>query len=85
MLNIILYHLGVRLLPQSFFNLQLNIKIEKSAKELAKLNFSWQPAELDVDPEIITEEERECLRKIGLKHNSCLVLGEGKTPFLVAN
>ncbi|XWS30736.1 hypothetical protein CRYUN_Cryun23aG0014400 [Craigia yunnanensis] len=48
----------------------LNIKIEKSAKELAKLNSSWQPAELDVDPEIITEEERECLRKIVLKLNS---------------
>ncbi|XWS47609.1 hypothetical protein CRYUN_Cryun14cG0166800 [Craigia yunnanensis] len=53
----------------------LNIKIGKSAKELAKLNSSWQPCEQDVDLEIITEEERECLRKIGLKLNSCLVLG----------
>ncbi|XP_022737625.1 chloroplastic group IIA intron splicing facilitator CRS1, chloroplastic-like isoform X2 [Durio zibethinus] len=53
----------------------LNIKIEKSAKKLAKLNSSWQPAELDVDLEIIAEEERECLRKIGLKLHSCLVLG----------
>ncbi|XVE78683.1 hypothetical protein DITRI_Ditri13aG0166800 [Diplodiscus trichospermus] len=53
----------------------LNIKIEKSAKELAKLNSSWQPSEPDVDLEIITEEERECLRKIGLKLSSCLVLG----------
>ncbi|XVF68360.1 hypothetical protein PTKIN_Ptkin10aG0199000 [Pterospermum kingtungense] len=55
----------------------LNVKIEKSAKQLAKLNSSWQPAEQDVDLEIITEEERECLRKIGLKLNSCLVLGTG--------
>ncbi|XVF81903.1 hypothetical protein PTKIN_Ptkin15bG0193200 [Pterospermum kingtungense] len=53
----------------------LNVKIEKTAKVLAKLNSSWQPAEQDVDVEIITEEERECLRKIGLKLNSCLVLG----------
>ena len=67
------------------FHLQLNAKIEKSAKELAKLNSSWQPCEQDVDLEIITEEERECLRKMGLKLNSCLVLGEGKTAFLVAN
>ncbi|KAK8688806.1 hypothetical protein V6N13_087545 [Hibiscus sabdariffa] len=53
----------------------LNGKIEKSAKKLAKLNSSWQPAELDVDLEIITEEERECLRKMGLKLTSFLVLG----------
>ncbi|OMO80207.1 hypothetical protein CCACVL1_13100 [Corchorus capsularis] len=53
----------------------LKIKIEKSAKELEKLNSSWQPAQQDVDQEFITEEERECLRKIGLKLNSCLVLG----------
>ncbi|XVF68367.1 hypothetical protein PTKIN_Ptkin10aG0199700 [Pterospermum kingtungense] len=52
----------------------LNVKMEKSAKQLAKLNSSWQPAEQDVDLEIITEEERECLRKIGLKLNCCLVL-----------
>ncbi|XVF20762.1 hypothetical protein REPUB_Repub12eG0031000 [Reevesia pubescens] len=53
----------------------LNAKIEKTAKELAKLNSSWRPSEQDVDLEFITEEERECLRKIGLKLNSCLVLG----------
>lgn len=53
----------------------LNVKIEKSAKVLAKLNSSWLPAEQDVDLEIITEEERECLRKMGLKLNSCLLLG----------
>lgn len=60
-------------------SLQLNGKIEKSAKKLAKLNSSWQTAEPDLDLETITEEERECLRKIGLKLSSCLVLGEGKT------
>ncbi|KHG25518.1 hypothetical protein F383_03195 [Gossypium arboreum] len=53
----------------------LNGKIEKSAKKLAKLNSSWQTAEPDLDLETITEEERECLRKIGLKLSSCLVLG----------
>ncbi|MBA0617990.1 hypothetical protein Godav_027391, partial [Gossypium davidsonii] len=54
---------------------KLNGKIEKSAKKLAKLNSSWQTAEPDLDLETITEEERECLRKIGLKLSSCLVLG----------
>ncbi|MBA0741847.1 hypothetical protein Gogos_014968 [Gossypium gossypioides] len=53
----------------------LNGKIEKSATKLAKLNSSWQTAEPDLDLETITEEERECLRKIGLKLSSCLVLG----------
>ncbi|KAE8695193.1 Chloroplastic group IIA intron splicing facilitator CRS1 [Hibiscus syriacus] len=53
----------------------LNGKIEKSVKKLAKLNSSWQPAEQDVDLETITVEERECLRKMGLKLTSCLVLG----------
>ncbi|XP_052480123.1 chloroplastic group IIA intron splicing facilitator CRS1, chloroplastic [Gossypium raimondii] len=53
----------------------LNGKIEKSATKLAKLNSSWQTAEPDLDLETITEEERECLRKIGLKLSSCLFLG----------
>ncbi|TYG45632.1 hypothetical protein ES288_D11G189800v1 [Gossypium darwinii] len=53
----------------------LNGKIEKSATKLAKLNSSWQTAEPDLDLETITEEERECLRKIGLKLSSCLLLG----------
>lgn len=73
------------MLTQSYFTLQLNVKIEKSAKVLAKLNSSWLPAEQDVDLEIITEEERECLRKMGLKLNSCLLLGKGNTALLVSN
>lgn len=55
---------------------QLNIKIEKSAKELSKLNSAWRPNEQDPDLEMITREERECLRKIGLKMNSNLLLGK---------
>ncbi|XP_047311734.1 chloroplastic group IIA intron splicing facilitator CRS1, chloroplastic [Impatiens glandulifera] len=53
----------------------LNKKIERSEKELAKLNSLWKPAELEADQEIITDEERECFRKIGLKLNSTLILG----------
>ncbi|KAE8654970.1 maize chloroplast splicing factor CRS1, putative isoform 2 [Hibiscus syriacus] len=53
----------------------LNGEIEKSVKKLAKLNSSWLPAEQDVDLETITVEDRECLRKMGLKLTSCLVLG----------
>ncbi|KAH9739306.1 chloroplastic group IIA intron splicing facilitator CRS1 [Citrus sinensis] len=55
--------------------LQLNIKIEKSAKELSRLNSAWKPREQDPDLEMITEEERQCLHKIGMKINSNLLLG----------
>ncbi|KAH9675715.1 chloroplastic group IIA intron splicing facilitator CRS1 [Citrus sinensis] len=55
--------------------LQLNIKIEKSAKELSRLNSAWKPREQDPDLEMITEEERQCLHKIGMKMNSNLLLG----------
>ncbi|KAH9675706.1 chloroplastic group IIA intron splicing facilitator CRS1 [Citrus sinensis] len=53
----------------------LNIKIEKSAKELSRLNSAWKPREQDPDLEMITEEERQCLHKIGMKMNSNLLLG----------
>uniref|UniRef100_A0A2N9IYQ1 CRM domain-containing protein n=1 Tax=Fagus sylvatica TaxID=28930 RepID=A0A2N9IYQ1_FAGSY len=53
----------------------LNIKIEKSMKELSKLNAAWAPAEPDADQEMMTEEERQCFQRIGLKMDSCLVLG----------
>lgn len=55
--------------------LQLNIKIDKSMKELSKLNAAWAPAEQDADQEMMTEEERLCFQKIGLKMDSCLLLG----------
>jgi hypothetical protein len=60
---------------------QLNIKIEKSMKELSKLNAAWAPAEPDADQEMMTEEERQCFQRIGLKMDSCLVLGNGKLTF----
>ncbi|XP_020224527.1 chloroplastic group IIA intron splicing facilitator CRS1, chloroplastic isoform X2 [Cajanus cajan] len=53
----------------------LSKKIERSMRELSKLNAAWTPNEQDTDLEIMTDEERECLRKIGLKMPSCLVLG----------
>lgn len=58
--------------------LQLNSKIKKSTKELLKLNAAWKPSERDADQEMLTEEERECFRKIGLKMRSVLVLGKEK-------
>ncbi|KAI3794193.1 hypothetical protein L1987_36822 [Smallanthus sonchifolius] len=54
---------------------QLKMKINKESKELAKLNSAWEPVEPNEDREIITSEERECLRKMGLKMDSTLVLG----------
>ncbi|KAJ6735014.1 CHLOROPLASTIC GROUP IIA INTRON SPLICING FACILITATOR CRS1 CHLOROPLASTIC [Salix purpurea] len=53
----------------------LKSKIEKPARELAKLNCAWVPSERDADQGIMTEEERECFRKIGLKLRGSLVLG----------
>ncbi|KAK6927933.1 RNA-binding, CRM domain [Dillenia turbinata] len=53
----------------------LKMKMEVSAKGLCKLNSAWRPSMPEADPEIITEEERECFRKIGMKMDSCLVLG----------
>lgn len=53
----------------------LKMKIKRSAKELEKVNSAWRPAEQDADREMITEEERTCFRKIGLKLTSSLALG----------
>ncbi|KAI3946441.1 hypothetical protein MKX01_017657 [Papaver californicum] len=53
----------------------LQAKIEKSNMELAKLNSSWTYAEQAVDYEMITQEEKQCLRKIGLRMSKTLVLG----------
>lgn len=55
--------------------MQLNKKISVSAKRLAELDYAWEPAEQDADREMMTPEERECLRQIGLKMHSTLVLG----------
>ncbi|KAK9272489.1 hypothetical protein L1049_002862 [Liquidambar formosana] len=53
----------------------LKMKIKRSEKELSKVNSVWKPAEQDADQEMMTEEERECFRKMGLKMDSKLVLG----------
>ncbi|CAN8236241.1 unnamed protein product [Cochlearia groenlandica] len=53
----------------------LKSKIEKATTELFRLNSLWKPSERDDDIELLTNEERECLRRIALKMNSSLVLG----------
>lgn len=53
----------------------LKSKIEKPARDLSKLNSAWVPSPRDADQGIMTEEERECFRKIGLKLRGSLVLG----------
>ncbi|XP_019154731.1 PREDICTED: chloroplastic group IIA intron splicing facilitator CRS1, chloroplastic [Ipomoea nil] len=53
----------------------LKKKIETSEKVLEKLDSAWEPSQQDDDKEIITEEEKECLRSIGLKMDGSLVLG----------
>ncbi|KAM0932415.1 putative RNA-binding, CRM domain, YhbY-like superfamily [Dioscorea sansibarensis] len=53
----------------------LNVKIERSEKELAKLHSSWRLSDLAEDQEILTDEERQKFRKIGLKMDEFLLLG----------
>ncbi|OWM64422.1 hypothetical protein CDL15_Pgr020389 [Punica granatum] len=53
----------------------LKSKSNISEKRLLKLNSGWKPAEWDPDQGMMTEEERECLRKIGLKMDDYLALG----------
>lgn len=48
---------------------------------LAKLNSAWRPADPDADKEMISEEERECFRKIGQKMDSSLLLGKDRVQF----
>ncbi|KAK1298946.1 hypothetical protein QJS10_CPB14g00439 [Acorus calamus] len=53
----------------------LQMKLERSENELAKLNSSWKPGEKVADQELITEEERQTFRRIGLKMDQFLLLG----------
>ncbi|XP_020571490.1 chloroplastic group IIA intron splicing facilitator CRS1, chloroplastic [Phalaenopsis equestris] len=53
----------------------LKVKLGKSEKVLRKLSSSWSPSELSADRELLTEEERESLRKIGMKMDKILLLG----------
>lgn len=55
------------------FNLKK--KIEKSVKVLYKLKNASRLSKKDPDLEILSEEERVCLREMGLRINSSLVLG----------
>ncbi|GAU34833.1 hypothetical protein TSUD_259130 [Trifolium subterraneum] len=69
------YRLEKELKVQQHKAFLLNKKIERSAMELSKLNAAWKPSGEDIDLEIMTDEERECFRKVGLKMRSCLLLG----------
>lgn len=70
---------AVRCLSFSFsFDYQLQLKTERSEKVLVKLNSEWGPADPTLDQELLTEEERQTLRKIGLKMDQTLLLGMDK-------
>ncbi|XP_058728773.1 chloroplastic group IIA intron splicing facilitator CRS1, chloroplastic-like isoform X2 [Vicia villosa] len=70
-----IYRLEKELREQQRKAFILNKKIERSSIELSKINAAWKPSGEDIDLEIMTDEERECFRKMGLKMRSCLVLG----------
>ncbi|CAA2955551.1 chloroplastic group IIA intron splicing facilitator CRS1, chloroplastic isoform X1 [Olea europaea subsp. europaea] len=63
-----------RTLSRRFLRFQRK-KIEKSDKTLAALNHAWSPSEQHLDQKMIIQEDRECMREIGLKLDSSLVLG----------
>ncbi|KZV53878.1 hypothetical protein F511_00144 [Dorcoceras hygrometricum] len=54
----------------------LKKKMERSSYTLEKLNHAWRRSERDADQEVISQEERECLHRVGLKLDSSLVLDE---------
>lgn len=56
--------------------------MEKSAKVLDKLKNESILSEEEPDLEIISKEERVCLREMGLRISSSLVLGMKKSSFL---
>ncbi|MQL83280.1 hypothetical protein Taro_015769 [Colocasia esculenta] len=53
----------------------LKLKIDKSEKELVKLNSKWRLSKQVSDQEFLTEEERQTFRRIGLKMDEFLLLG----------
>ncbi|WOK93019.1 chloroplastic group IIA intron splicing facilitator CRS1, chloroplastic isoform X2 [Canna indica] len=53
----------------------LKQKIEKSEKKMSKLSLSWHPSEQSVDQEVLTEEERQAFRKVGLEMDEIILLG----------
>ncbi|XP_031490712.1 chloroplastic group IIA intron splicing facilitator CRS1, chloroplastic isoform X2 [Nymphaea colorata] len=50
-------------------------KWKRSEVKFSNLNSSWRPTEQEADTEIITEEEKQSFRKIGLKMDEVLLLG----------
>ncbi|KAL4577594.1 hypothetical protein LXL04_013704 [Taraxacum kok-saghyz] len=63
----------IRIQERKYFILKM--KIKKASKELMKLSSAYEPTEPNEDQEIMTSEERECFRKMGLKMDSTLLLG----------
>ncbi|XP_078431120.1 maize chloroplast splicing factor-like protein isoform X2 [Wolffia australiana] len=53
----------------------IKFKLERSEAQLSRLNSKWRLTEETADPEFLTEEERQSLRKIGLKMDEFLLLG----------
>ncbi|KAF3772696.1 Chloroplastic group IIA intron splicing facilitator CRS1 [Nymphaea thermarum] len=53
----------------------LNYKWKRSEVKYTNLNSSWRPTEQEADTEIITEEEKQSFRKIGLRMDEVLLLG----------
>lgn len=84
LISLLAYFITLLFLKDPSWIWQLNVKIEKSTKELSKLNDAWAPAEQDADQEMMTEEERKCFQKMGLKMDSNLVLGNERLTCLDA-
>lgn len=58
------------------FNYQAKSKVRKAEKALAKVQEFLKPADLPIDLETVSDEERALFRNIGLKMRGALLLGK---------
>lgn len=58
------------------FSFQAKGKVKKAERALAKVQKNLEPADLPVDLETISDEERSLLRKIGLSMKPYLLIGK---------
>lgn len=77
-LQFAVFRLSFRSYWRYSFHIQALEKKAKAEKLLAELENAETPQEQEIDKEGITEEERYMLRKIGLKMQPFLLLGDSR-------
>lgn len=67
------------------FNYQAKNKVRKAEKALAKVQEFLKPADLPIDLETVSDEERALFRNIGLKMRGALLLGKISISVLLSD